>query len=363
MQRQSSSAALTAYEQGYIVGRYNESLIPPGPTISVAQLARNVGAHPSTVGRVLAADYTEPPAEGWREGLAASMEPLHLHLLVLAVQHPAWPPRALLAELRRAIPELPENFMSPATCLHHLRKHIPYQKAVRRPALTQQMMLDRLLFLAGPRMTMDDVDDIIWSDEAMLCFEGNVWRWISSDDLRYDAIRTGPLQKYMIWGAFSFRYGPLPCRTWPPGTQVTAELYRRDVLDGIVGPWLASLPPGSTFRWQQDNCRVHTTLPNRTWFGVRNINVLDWPPYSPDLSAAEFPWKIIKSIISSIAPSGRVPGEVEVGSTVGTHVSRILNSTWHLATTPDRLLQYKDDLYSNWEACINNGGGNHHQTA
>lgn len=48
------------------------------------------------------------------------------------------------------------------------------------------------------------------------------------------------------------------------------------------------------FIFQQDNARIHTTIRIRNLFVEENLNVLQWPPYSPDLSPIENLWALLK---------------------------------------------------------------------
>lgn len=44
---------------------------------------------------------------------------------------------------------------------------------------------------------------------------------------------------------------------------------------------------GSTFIFQQDNAAIHTARCVKTYFNSKNMTVLDWPAYSPDLNIIE----------------------------------------------------------------------------
>lgn len=44
------------------------------------------------------------------------------------------------------------------------------------------------------------------------------------------------------------------------------------------------------FTFQQDNASCHVSKISRAWFGEHKINLLDWPPCSPDLNPIENVW-------------------------------------------------------------------------
>ncbi|UYV66350.1 K02A2.6-like, partial [Cordylochernes scorpioides] len=73
----------------------------------------------------------------------------------------------------------------------------------------------------------------------------------------------------------------------PVGT-MTAQRYVDDVLRPMTLPYLQGVPNAL---YQQDNARPHTARISQQ--ALQDVQMLPWPPYSPDLSPIEHVWDII----------------------------------------------------------------------
>ncbi len=51
-----------------------------------------------------------------------------------------------------------------------------------------------------------------------------------------------------------------------------------------------------------DNARIHTAKLTRKWLEDNHIEVMEWPPYSPDLNPIENLWSLLKNAIYKRRP-------------------------------------------------------------
>ena len=83
----------------------------------------------------------------------------------------------------------------------------------------------------------------------------------------------------MVWGGISHN-GKTPLAT-KNGT-LNAQKYRDDILAPVV---LSFMQAGNGVSiLQQDNARPHTARATTQFLTANNVNVMEWPSMSPDLS-------------------------------------------------------------------------------
>lgn len=87
----------------------------------------------------------------------------------------------------------------------------------------------------------------------------------------------------MVWGGISHGLkSPLVV----VNGNLTAVRYRDEILRPHVVPFLQQ----NNLSFQQDNARPHVARICRDFLANNNVQPLDWPPYSPDLSPIEHLW-------------------------------------------------------------------------
>ena len=99
----------------------------------------------------------------------------------------------------------------------------------------------------------------------------------------------------------------------------------------------------------QDNAPIHTARKVRKWFNENSIDVLIWPPYSPDLNPIEHLWFRLKQLVYQVNPQiEQVKGDID---TVRDALWDALEQAWHLIEE-DILDQLVDSMQRRVEAVI-----------
>ncbi|UYV84834.1 hypothetical protein LAZ67_X003652 [Cordylochernes scorpioides] len=133
---------------------------------------------------------------------------------------------------------------------------------------------------------------VVFSDESRFCLSSDsrrvrVWRR-RGERSNPAAILERPTVRQrgiMVWGAIAYDSRSPLLRI--QGT-MTAQRYVDDVLRPVTLPYLQGVPNAL---YQQDNARPYTARISQQ--ALQDVQMLPWPPYSPDLSPIEHVWDII----------------------------------------------------------------------
>lgn len=71
---------------------------------------------------------------------------------------------------------------------------------------------------------------------------------------------------------------------------VNANTYIQTVLQPVLLPFIQQHFPNGNFEFQHDNAPAHRARITTQFLQANQINVLDWPPLSPDMSPIEHVW-------------------------------------------------------------------------
>ena len=171
-----------------------------------------------------------------------------------------------------------------------LRPHRPYVG----PNITPRRRQRRMQWLrahAPNRFQLADWRRVIFSDESRFSLQRSdrqqrVYPRLGerySDACVREVDRFGGGGSVMVWGGIS--HGVKTPLVVIQGT-LTAVRHR----DQVLMPHVLPLVNAHNLTFQHDNARPHVARVCRDFLNQNDVQVLDWPPYSPDLNPIEHFW-------------------------------------------------------------------------
>ena len=146
------------------------------------------------------------------------------------------------------------------TRLHWAEQYVNLEEEIWTEAVISD---EKSLSLDGPDGTSRDWKDVTGSEKSRLN-------------------RHSKGGRIMVWGRFG-SYGKLQLKI-VNGHQDSATYV--STLNWHVSTFVSDKYP-NCFTFQQDNVPSHTSKVTQNWLNINHIDVLNWPPYSPDLNGIE----------------------------------------------------------------------------
>jgi hypothetical protein len=74
------------------------------------------------------------------------------------------------------------------------------------------------------------------------------------------------------------------------------------IMRGCLAPAKQAVFGGGEFVFQQDNAPCHVSATARRWFAQNDIELMAWPPQSPDLNQVENLWAVLRRCVKARMP-------------------------------------------------------------
>ena len=177
--------------------------------------------------------------------------------------------------------------------------------ATKKPPISEANRKARLAWATEHRhWTREQWDNILWSDETWVTAGPHTRVWVTrktDEVLHHDCVveRYPRRQGWMFWACFSGGLGKGPHLFWEKdwGT-IGSESYCARILPLLHG-WQRLHPE---LQVMHDGAPGHAAAMTRDEIYHREMEMIHWPAFSPDLNPIEIIWKWMKEYIQQHFP-------------------------------------------------------------
>lgn len=186
--------------------------------------------------------------------------------------------------------------ISPRTVRHNLRKmDFKNSLPLSVPAMTDAQKEKRLEWCRLHQET--DWTKVLFTDETMIDLDGGKRRIWHKRGFRPKRGKTKYSRKRMFWAGLSReRTTPL----FPIFGTMNSNSYIALLREKVI-PWMRKRINRGLIL-QQDNAPPHVSRATMGFIRDERVDVLDWPPNSPDLNPIENAWSFLKDRIGMRSP-------------------------------------------------------------
>lgn len=187
---------------------------------------------------------------------------------------------------------------------------------------------------------------VLWVDKCYFWLGGEVWVTGRLGEEGEEEEMFKRENSVMIWGGM-IGGKKVPLVLWDKEWgAVTAESYKRHILDPILRPLWSEESKGASVWVMEDETSVQRAQQLQGYLEYHNMLSLIWPPSSPDLNSMEYMWNLLKNRLNHRSPR---PSSVE-------EMGEAIKEEWD-KIGENELLEFVDSMPERIEAIIAANGG------
>ncbi|UYV84471.1 hypothetical protein LAZ67_X002311, partial [Cordylochernes scorpioides] len=274
---------------------------------SILQIAADTHLGASTVHRLWRRWLGQGNVANYRNVGATRVTSAHVDRRILRQAVAA--PQAACTAIQQHVQDTLDHSISTRTIFRRLVANGLHScRPLRRLPLTPPNRRQHLEWCRARSTWMTEWHRVVFSDESRFCLSSDsrrvrVWRRRGERSNPAAIVKRPTVRQrgIMVWGAIAYDSRSPLLRIQDT---MTAQRYVDDVLRPVTLPYLQGVPNAL---YQQASARPHTARISQQ--ALQDVQMLPWPPYSPDLSPIEHVWDIIGRRLHAL-PQPRLEDEL-----------------------------------------------------